>query len=334
MDDLERLIGEYADQFTQKSANLDPAQHLETVYERTRWRWPAAIVCIAAAALVVAILAIDARSKPMVSTASEPKGTSTPPNTSGGGAGVNVAILGFVRQAKGELQICPSPRPCLGISVPDGFAPAGALVRAVGTLAADGLRPGGPSEVVSEPARVRSVPAEQAARISERISQIDGVYPRSLEMWVSSDEVIVVRLNVADDAVWSSIGRLLLPSPVTLWPYIEVLDGSIGDLPARPTDPRLILQDAPVSGGMFANASFELGYDSNRRCVFGVAVGTGKRVAIVWPYGYRSEPDPLTVFSFDAARIGSVGEVVQLPGGFVSDATEPCGTPVTYLVNG
>ena len=132
---------------------------------------------------------------------------------------------------------------------------------------------------------------------------------------------------------------------VTFIAFIEVLDGTIADLPeqvaARPGDVELLTKSTRGGGGMDALGTFEVRFDPDLNCVYfpgdGDVAPEGSRTAPIWPFGYTAAANPLRIFDHDGRLVAREGDVIQVGGGHVGppsdDRPENCGATDVWIMS-
>jgi len=130
---------------------------------------------------------------------------------------------------------------------------------------------------------------------------------------------------------------------VEFYAFIEVLDGTIADLPgqapAHPGNVELLTQPNRAGGGMGALGTFELRFDAELGCVYFPAdetdAGGSGRTVPVWPFGYTAESNPLRIYDQDGVLVAQEGNVIQMGGGFVEYVTdqELCGAGGAWIMS-
>ena len=134
----------------------------------------------------------------------------------------------------------------------------------------------------------------------------------------------------------------LVGDRVVPYPYIEMTDASLADLPepipAVEGDVDILTSRVRSGGGMDALSTFELRYDAELNCVYspGFAEGGRDRSVLVWPFGYSATSDPMTVYDYDGNPVASEGDAIELAGGgvdieFIEGNT--CGADGAWIVN-
>jgi hypothetical protein len=129
---------------------------------------------------------------------------------------------------------------------------------------------------------------------------------------------------------------------VTLFPYIELVDGTLDGLPppvpAIPGNVDLLTNPLRFGGGMAALGQFQVGYDSDLNCIYfdGSEFGEGRTVP-VWPFGYSAINDPVEIYDFDGGLIATQGQMLELGGGFAAVGLiegNTCGARSAWVVSG
>ncbi len=132
---------------------------------------------------------------------------------------------------------------------------------------------------------------------------------------------------------------------VVFIPFIEVLEGTIADLPdqvaARPGDVELLTNSTRAGGGMDALGTFEVRFDAERRCVYfvdgGDDTGGDGRTVPIWPFGYTATAVPLQIFDQDGRLVAREGDVIQMGGGLVGppsdDRPENCTATNVWIMS-
>jgi hypothetical protein len=137
------------------------------------------------------------------------------------------------------------------------------------------------------------------------------------------------------DALSELVGERVVP-----YPYIEVLDATLDDLPEPITvtqgDVEIMTSDVRLGGGMAALGTFKLGYDPDLRCFYFGTEGSTERTVPMWPFGYAATSDPLTVYDYDGNPVASAGDTLELGGGSVGVSGVEgnlCGATDTWIVS-
>ncbi len=248
--------------------------------------------------------------------------------------GVPVRVTGVVLASGGEHEICPTDAACAGLRVLGDLTPSSTLQVIDGTMSPSGFVPiGSPQPAPTRSETVTPAPRSDIDAVRASLDSIDGVYLPSVSIGRTAAAVTVVSLYATDAAVTATI-RASLPGETEVRAFIEVMSGTIDDLPPTTDDPLLDVQEAPVTGGALARLTVELAIDEERHCIYGIREGTGERVALRWPFGYRSTDDPVAVMNTDGTPVGQVGDILHLAGGEVRSGEHRCGASVTFVVNG
>ncbi len=132
-------------------------------------------------------------------------------------------------------------------------------------------------------------------------------------VWANRIEVRVEHADAALARHVSATARV----DVGLESFIEVLEGSIADLPEpeKIGDIPLITSARRWSyGGMHALGHFAIRLDEAARCVY-LRDARGQRVLPIWPHGYSAHSNPLRVLDFDARIVSKGGEIQTFGGG-------------------
>ena len=118
---------------------------------------------------------------------------------------------------------------------------------------------------------------------------------------------------------------------------IEVLEGTVQDLPAPPSGP----DDIPIAtqrrggGGMQALGHFTLRYDADRDCVWLEGGGPG-RTAALWRHGMRALRNPVRIVDGDGDLVVRVDESFEAGGGGgrtpAPDDPLACGATGTWVM--
>ncbi|HKZ30597.1 MAG TPA: hypothetical protein VJ482_13320 [Acidimicrobiia bacterium] len=165
-------------------------------------------------------------------------------------------------------------------------------------------------------------------------------------MWASSVGALTNRVEVMVEYLDGATRALVegeFGDAVVFEAFVEVLEGTIADLPAQepahPGDVKLLTQSNRAGGGMQALGTFEVAFDQDLDCVFfpgdeSSPDGRG-RVVPVWPFGYTAESNPLRIYDQDGELVAEEGDVIQMGGGFVEHVTENelCGAGGAWIMS-
>lgn len=108
-----------------------------------------------------------------------------------------------------------------------------------------------------------------------------------------------------------------------------------------PGDPIWILTEQ-TQVGMEALGTFDLRFDAELNCLYhdepdnNGEPGTGGRVVVIWPAGYRAErtPDGAFIADADGEVVATTNSPFQLAGGAVEPPGEHCDAIGAWLANG
>ncbi len=120
--------------------------------------------------------------------------------------------------------------------------------------------------------------------------------------------------------------------------FIEVLDGTLTDLPApqpvRAGDVELVTGSSRSRAGMDALGFFTLGFDPDLGCFY--FEGDEGRVLPIWPLGFSGDSGPpAQVFDRDGRVFATAGETLEVGGGggVLPDPQQSCGAELTWVLN-
>jgi len=186
----------------------------------------------------------------------------------------------------------------------------------------------------------------EAALIDIQRRVFDLIDREATAMWASSVGALTNRVEVMVEYL-DGATRALVESEfgdaVVFEAFVEVLEGTIADLPAQepahPGDVKLLTQSNRAGGGMQALGTFEVAFDQDLGCVFfpgdeSSPDGRG-RIVPVWPFGYTAESNPLRIYDQDGELVAEEGDVIQMGGGFVEHVTENelCGAGGAWIMS-
>jgi hypothetical protein len=185
---------------------------------------------------------------------------------------------------------------------------------------------------VHSEAELLQIQAELATRLDPDL------YPP----WYSAVNTLGNRVEVVVEVIDPS-ARLRLPEGVVAGAFIEILEGSVADLPphvpVRPGDVDLVTSPTRAPGGMNALGSFETHWDPDLLCVFLSGGGPGQgRTLPVWPFGYSADSNPLRIYDFDGEEVSGEGGVIEVGGGYTGvenlASGNACGADSAWIMNG
>ena len=164
--------------------------------------------------------------------------------------------------------------------------------------------------------------------------------------WGSSVGVLTNRVEVMMEYLDGDLRSRIeseFGTAVEIFAFIEILDGTIADLPdqkpVRPGDVELPTQPNRAGGGMEALGTFELRFDADLGCVYFPGdesdAGSNGRTVPVWPFGYTAASNPLRIYDQDGVLVAREGDVIQMGGGFVEYVTdqELCGASGAWIMS-
>jgi hypothetical protein len=139
---------------------------------------------------------------------------------------------------------------------------------------------------------------------------------------------LALRIENVDRAILDEVHVLAGPG-ARIERFIELLEGSLGELPDPPSlgDIPLVTQSRRWSyGGMQALGRFRVRLDEAARCVY-LETERGERVMPIWPLGYAAHAGPFRVVDFDGVVVVQGPEAHSFGGGLVPFANFEQGPP-------
>ena len=186
----------------------------------------------------------------------------------------------------------------------------------------------------------------EATLLDIQSSLFDVIDLEQTATWASSVGVLTNRVEVMMEYLDGDIRSRIeseFGTAVDIFAFIEILDGTIADLPAqkpvRPGDVELPTQPNRAGGGMEALGTFELRFDTDLGCVYFPGdesdSGSSGRTVPVWPFGYTAVSNPLRIYDQDGVLVAREGDVIQMGGGFVEYVTEQelCGASGAWIMS-
>ncbi|MEM8708556.1 MAG: hypothetical protein AAGE98_18975 [Actinomycetota bacterium] len=134
------------------------------------------------------------------------------------------------------------------------------------------------------------------------------------------------------------------------WAIVMVVLGLSSAACADPTDSMVVLEPGdpiwiPTERtvvGMEALGTFDLRFDPELNCLYhdepsnNGEPGTGGRIVVIWPDGYRAErtPDGAAIVGADGIAVATTNSPFQLAGGAVEPPDGHCDAIGAWLANG
>jgi hypothetical protein len=170
---------------------------------------------------------------------------------------------------------------------------------------------------------------EQLAALEKIVSRLAQLHAWFIEGGpdVLTNE-LALRIENVDRAILDAVHALAGPG-ARIERFIELLEGSLGELPDPPPlgDIPLVTQSRRWSyGGMHALGRFRVRLDEAARCVYLETEG-GERVMPIWPLGYAAYESPFRVVDFDGVMVVQGPDAHSFGGGLVPFANFEQGPP-------